>query len=160
MCIRDRSRRLVTMDMGRKLGRGLRLLFGEGAGSPSSTMSPGPRSTSIPSGILIPPTVWPQYINVLYRQTGQDNGRPRPSPKNKIMIMMLMKVLKFKYWVATKRDDFRIGNYAREKRMYYREIGLHDSFILHANCLGTVHQDIPSLCPCAKSVHVNLFLIW
>jgi len=36
-------------------------LFGGGAGSPSNTMSPGPRPTVIPSGILINPTVWPQH---------------------------------------------------------------------------------------------------
>jgi len=43
-----------------------------GAGSLSNTMWPGPRPTSIPSGILIHPTVWPQYTNVTDRQT--DNG--------------------------------------------------------------------------------------
>ena len=32
-----------------------------GAGSPPNTMWPGPRSTSVPSGILIHPAVWPQY---------------------------------------------------------------------------------------------------
>jgi len=67
-----------------------------GAGSPSNTMLPGPRSTSIPN-ILIHPSVWPLYIpNVTdrqaERQTGQDrqrsdsihranrviSGRPRP----------------------------------------------------------------------------------
>jgi len=41
------------------------------AGSPSNTMSPGPRPISVPSGILIHPTVWPRYINVTDRQTGQ-----------------------------------------------------------------------------------------
>jgi len=34
--------------------------FGGRAGSPSNTMSPGLRSTSVPSGILIHPAVWPQ----------------------------------------------------------------------------------------------------
>ena len=43
---------------------------GEGAGSSSNTMSPGPSPSSVPSGILIHPTVWPQYTNVTYRQTG------------------------------------------------------------------------------------------
>ena len=42
---------LATTDMDEKLG---------GAGSPSNTMSPGPRPTSLPSGILIHPAVWPQ----------------------------------------------------------------------------------------------------
>jgi len=49
---------LATTDMGRKLGG--YALFGVGAGSPSSTMWPGLRPTSIPSGILIHPPVWPQ----------------------------------------------------------------------------------------------------
>jgi len=31
-----------------------------GAGSPSNTLSPGSRPTSVPSGILIHPAVWPQ----------------------------------------------------------------------------------------------------
>jgi len=39
---------------------GLFPLF-RGARSPSNTMKPGPRPTSVPIGILIHPTVWPQY---------------------------------------------------------------------------------------------------
>ena len=41
------------------------------AGSPSNTVLPGPRPTSMPSFILIHPTFWPQYTNVTDR-TGQD----------------------------------------------------------------------------------------
>jgi len=48
-------------------GGGLCALFFGGAGSPSNTMSPGPRSTSAPSGILIHPAVWPE-------QTWAKNG--------------------------------------------------------------------------------------
>jgi len=44
--------------MGRKLGAVS--FFGGEAGSPSNTMWPGPRPTSVPSGILINPTVWPK----------------------------------------------------------------------------------------------------
>jgi len=50
-------------------------------------MSPEPRPTSVPSGILILSTVWPQYSNVTGRQTGKRfrsigrtvtcNGRPK-----------------------------------------------------------------------------------
>ena len=43
----------------------------EGAGSTSNTMLSGPRPTSVASGILIHPVVWPQYSNVTNR-TGQD----------------------------------------------------------------------------------------
>jgi len=57
--------RLATIDMGRKLG-GV-----GGAGSPSNTMWPEPRPTSVPSFILVHPTVWPQYTNVTDRQTAQ-----------------------------------------------------------------------------------------
>jgi len=61
----DPSSRLATINMGRKFG-GLRSLLGGGAGSPSNIKSPGPRPTSIPSGmmtgILIHPAIWPQQI--------------------------------------------------------------------------------------------------
>jgi len=56
---------------------GLLCLFpsaGGAARSPSNTVSPGPRPTSVPSDILIHPTVWPQYTNVTDRQDRQDNG--------------------------------------------------------------------------------------
>jgi len=57
-------------------------------------MPPGPRPTSVQSGILIHPTIWPQYTNVTDRQTdrqtgqrsrsiGRDvtcNGRPKKKP--------------------------------------------------------------------------------
>jgi len=57
--------RLATIDMGRKLGEGsVPLLEGGGAESPSNTMWPGPSPTSVPSFILIHPTVWPQYTDV------------------------------------------------------------------------------------------------
>ena len=46
-------------------------LLGRGAWSPSNTKLPGPRPTSIPSFILIHPTVWTQYINVKYRTDRQ-----------------------------------------------------------------------------------------
>ena len=41
--------------------RGCCAPFRGGAGSPSNTVSRGPRSTSVPSGILMHPAVWPQY---------------------------------------------------------------------------------------------------
>jgi len=65
----DPSSRLVTTDNGRKLAA---VPFGGGgAGSPSNTVWPGSRPTSVPSFILIPPTVWSQYTNVTDRETGQ-----------------------------------------------------------------------------------------
>jgi len=47
--------------MGRKLGGSAHFL-GRGGGPPSHTKSPGPRLTSIPSGMLIHPPIWPQQI--------------------------------------------------------------------------------------------------
>jgi len=58
----DPSSRLATMDMDRKLGRRLHPLFGKGELGPHLTQSPGPRPTSIPSGILIHPAIWPQQM--------------------------------------------------------------------------------------------------
>jgi len=63
---------LATIDMDRKKGAAVPL--SGGAGSPSNTMWPGPRPTSMPSFILVHPTVWPQYTNVTDMQTRQDNG--------------------------------------------------------------------------------------
>jgi len=40
-------------------------------------MPPGPRPTSVPSGILIHLTVWPHNTNVRDRQTGQTGQRSR-----------------------------------------------------------------------------------
>jgi len=64
--------RLATIDKGRKVGAAVPLSVGRWA--TSNTMLPGPRPTSIPSGILIHPTVWPQYTNVTDIQDRQDNG--------------------------------------------------------------------------------------
>jgi len=55
--------------MGRKVWGAAMPPFWWAAGSPSNTMWPGPRPTYVPSGILIHPTVWPQYTNVTNRQT-------------------------------------------------------------------------------------------
>ena len=62
----DMGDRLATIDMGQKVGGYCALSMG--AGSPSNTISPGPRPTCVSSGILIHPTVWPQ-------QTGQTEQR-------------------------------------------------------------------------------------
>ena len=67
--------RLATVVVGRKVGGGL-LRHVQGSWVPSNTNWPGPRPTSVPSGILIHPTVWPQYTNAT-RQTGrQTNNGP------------------------------------------------------------------------------------
>ena len=45
------------------------------AGSPSNTMWPGPRRTSMHSFVLIYRTLWPQYTNVIDRQDRQTGQR-------------------------------------------------------------------------------------
>ena len=66
--------RLATRGVCRKAVGLLCPLWGGGElGPPSNTMWPGPRPASIPSGILIHPTVWPQYTNVTDRDR-TDNG--------------------------------------------------------------------------------------
>jgi len=50
---------LATIDMGRKVGMGCCGGRWVPTGSPSNTMWPGQKPTSLPSGILIHPTVWP-----------------------------------------------------------------------------------------------------
>jgi len=61
----DPCSRLATIDMGRKkLGRAAVPLWVGGAGFPYNIMSLGPRPTSVPSGILIHETVWPQCTRV------------------------------------------------------------------------------------------------
>jgi len=61
--------RFATIHIGQKLGDCAP--FG---GSPSNTMSPRPRPTSLPSAVLIHPTVWSQYTNVTDRQTDRQRS--------------------------------------------------------------------------------------
>jgi len=73
----DPSSRLATTDIGLKVGAAVSLLWGNWV--PSNTMRPGARPTSMPSGTLIHPTVWPQYTNITDRQTGQDRTDNSPT---------------------------------------------------------------------------------
>jgi len=61
------------VDRARAMGQnvGLPCPFPRGAASPSNTMPPGPKPTSVPSGVLVHQTIWPQYANATDRQTGQ-----------------------------------------------------------------------------------------
>ena len=62
---------MATIDMGQKeRGSNVYAPFAE-AGTPSNTMWPGPSLTSMPSAILIRPTVWPHAVHERYRQDRQ-----------------------------------------------------------------------------------------
>ena len=65
--------RLATIDAGRKVGAAVPISAG-GAGSPANTLSHGSMPTSVPSGILVHPTVWPQCTIVTDRQDRTNNG--------------------------------------------------------------------------------------
>jgi len=92
---------LATIDMGREVRGGGNdvSLSKEGVGSPSNTMLPGPRPTSISSGILIHPTVWPQYTNVTDRHTltGQTGHRCHSIGQN-VTCNSCPKIKKFMKW--------------------------------------------------------------
>jgi len=55
----DPSNHLATTDVDRKVGDCCMPLSMRGSWAPSNAMWPGPRPTSVPSGILIRPAVWP-----------------------------------------------------------------------------------------------------
>jgi len=61
----------ATIDVDRKVVGGCCVPFRGRDGSPSNTMSPGPRPTSVPSGILIHPTVF-----TIHQQTGTQTIGP------------------------------------------------------------------------------------
>jgi len=67
--------------MGRKYG-GSTPFLGRGARSPSNTNSPGPRTTSTPSGILIRADIWPQQIWAENRGLCPFGGRGAGPPSN------------------------------------------------------------------------------
>ena len=60
--------------MGQKVGGGCCALFVGELGL-HLTVWPGRRPISVPSGILIHPTVWPQYTNVTDSQTDRHTGQ-------------------------------------------------------------------------------------
>jgi len=72
---RDASSHLGTVE---NWGGGSAPFLGRGAASLSNTKSPGLRPTSVPSGILIHPSVWPRHHRQLEtrqdRQDRTDNG--------------------------------------------------------------------------------------
>ena len=89
--------------------RGLLCPFrgGGGAGSPSNTMWHGHKQTSVPSFILIHPTVCPQYTNVSDRQTGQRSDSTGQTVLQTVVqkeLYTTMQALLLLYTVSTKAD--------------------------------------------------------
>jgi len=80
-CRLDPSSRLATIDVGENWG--LHPLFGGELG-PHLTQSPGPRSTSIPSDILIHPAIWPQQIWAIIGGLCPFGGGEAGSPSNNV----------------------------------------------------------------------------
>jgi len=63
-----------------KIGGGAVPLWEGGAGSPSNTVWPRPRPTSMPSFILSHSTAWPEYTNVWDRQTDRETWQTDNGP--------------------------------------------------------------------------------
>jgi len=61
-CHLDPSGCLAALDMGRKLGGSAHYLGMGQLGFNLTQMSLGSRATSLPSGILIHPAIWPQEV--------------------------------------------------------------------------------------------------
>jgi len=61
--------RLATIDMGAAIGAT------DYADADKTTVRPWPRPISVPSSILINPTVWPQYTNVTSKLTDRQIDR-------------------------------------------------------------------------------------
>ena len=79
---------LTQCGQGRRRKLGAVSLWGGGAGSPSNTLWPRPKPTSLPSDILIHPVAWPQQTwakNWGCRFGGTGAGSPsntmRPGPR-------------------------------------------------------------------------------
>jgi len=69
--------------------------------SVGNTISPGLRPTSVPSGILIHPTVWPQYSNDKHRTESYDKPvgfyGPIAPPRSVVRIRGMMRTQHF--WI-------------------------------------------------------------
>ena len=78
LAVAEMGDRLATIDMGREVGAAMPRSAAR-AGISSNKMWSGPRPTSVPSGILIHPAVWPQYTNVT-RQTHRHTYTDRQLP--------------------------------------------------------------------------------
>jgi len=76
--VAEMGNRLDTTDIGRKVG-GCFAHFRGGAAFPPNTTSPRPRPTSVPSGILIHPAVWPQQTWAENRGLCRFGGAGSPS---------------------------------------------------------------------------------
>ena len=97
----DPSSRLATTDMGQKNGASVPLFQGS-AGSPSNTMWPGPRPISMPSFILIHPTVWRQYTNVTDRQDRTGQNRQRSDSIGRTVLQTVAQKLKLNQQLAVR----------------------------------------------------------
>ena len=108
----DQSSRLVTSDMDRKLGGGT-----GGAGSPSNKIWPGPRHTSIPSGILVHPAVWhntwPKSGGAAPPFGGNGSSSniisPEPRPTSMPSFILIRSTVWPQYTNVTSRQDRQTG---------------------------------------------------
>jgi len=92
---------------------GLLCPFLEGAGSSTNTVWPGHRLTSVPSVILIYPTVCPQHTNVTDgtdRQTDRQTEQWSDSIARTVLQMVAQKSTKSRVW-----DKFLVPSFTSSK---------------------------------------------
>jgi len=107
----DPSSRLATTDMGRKLGTAVPPFLG--TGSPSNTMWPGPRPTSVPSYILIHSTVSHNTPTLQTdRQSGQDRQRSDSIGRTNRFINGRQEIAPW-FWWCSDPDLHVLGNRLR-----------------------------------------------
>jgi len=101
--------RFATIDMGLKLVAAVPPFWG--SWSQSNTMWPGPRPrpTSVPSGILIRPTVWPQDTNVRGMTDRTEQHRQGRQRSNSIGRTVLQTVAQHHTKSAYRRRSSRLG---------------------------------------------------
>jgi len=102
----------ATVDMGQNVGCAVPLFWG-GAGSPSNTMSPGLKSTSVPSGILIHPAVWLQQTwakNWGWVHSSSNTVWPGPRPSYILSGILIHPTVWPQYTNVTDRQTDRTDN--------------------------------------------------
>ena len=118
---------------GQKIGGALSPFLGRKARYPSSTIWPGPRSSSMPSFILIHPNVWPHCINVADRQDRQWSD----SIGQTVLQTIAQKSQRPAGWINAKASTV--------VHLTYNNLEMH-AFLctMHTVCLGRVAQCIIS----------------
>ena len=106
--------------------RGSSAPFGEGELGPHLTMWSGaPRSTCMPSFILIRPTVWPQYTNVTYIQDRQDRQQSDSIGRTVLQTVAQSQQVLSSSWDGRPFGHSRMGQKVGSCAPFRGELGVH-----------------------------------